>query len=41
MSVRLDWDAMAAEAAAILTCPHCSSEAQDGMPPAAMGRRAV
>jgi hypothetical protein len=32
MSVRLDWDAVAAETAAILTCPHCSSEAQDGMP---------
>ena len=28
----MDRDAVAAETAAILTCPHCSNEAQDGMP---------
>jgi hypothetical protein len=30
--VILDWAAVTAQAAAILTCPHCSGEAQDGMP---------
>jgi hypothetical protein len=32
MSVNLDWESVTARAAAILTCPHCSGEAQDGMP---------